>query len=195
MPCLLGRSIRVITLLKQTDPQLKFEAFSVSSHWRAEVAPAGNPKRRVLARLMTRYSRCPPHPSCGCIEDQRQELYLASNMDDVEHVLRFFTISDRWQQIGQLLTEEMDSFMRDNRKPTTSKLNELRNKFEFSLDACQKIFGNRAFYKPQGAGWRGQFISPLFDAEMVAALLTLYRVEDSQTSGRSPRRSSSSISQ
>ena len=37
-----------------------------------------------------------------------------------------------------------------------------------SLNACEQIWGEKAFYKPQENGWRAQFISPMFDAQMVA---------------------------
>ena len=48
-------------------------------------------------------------------------------------------------------------------------IGELRSSFISSLNACERIWGAKAFYKPQGTGWRSQFISPLYDAEMVAA--------------------------
>ncbi len=164
--------IRVITLLKQTDPQLKYEVFlrlntggeKLLAQEIRNVAFSG-PLNDLLFELS----------SAKFLWDRLKIKGETSNayrkMEDVEHVLRFLTISDRWKTIGHIPSEEMDSYMRDNRTASKAKLNELRTKFQSSLDACERIWGTKAFYKPKTGGWRGQFISPLFDAEMVAASL------------------------
>ena len=161
--------IRVITLLKQTDPQLKYEVFlrlntggeQLLAQEIRNVAFSG-PLNDLLFELS----------SSGFLRDRLKIKGEAStayrNMDDVEHVLRFLTLSERWGNIGQITSEEMDAFMRENRAANKPRLKELKAKFEICLSACESIWGSNAFYKPQGNGWRSQFISPLFDAEMVA---------------------------
>lgn len=164
--------IRVITLLKQTDPQLKYEVFlrlntggeKLLSQEIRNVAFSG-----PLNDLLFNLSKTPFLWERMKIKNESASAFR--NMDDVEHVLRFLTLSDRWKTIGQIYSEEMDSYMRDNRFASKAIIEELESKFKVALDACKKIWGNKAFYKPQGHGFRGQFISPLFDAEMVAASL------------------------
>jgi hypothetical protein len=161
--------IRVITLLKQTDPQLKYEVFlrlntggeSLLAQEIRNVAFSG-----PLNDLLFELSSTPFLWNRMKIKNDRSTPYR--KMEDVEHVLRFFTLSEGWQGIGQVTSEEMDNFMLENRNATKSKINNLRIKFENSLKGCEGIWGNKAFYKPQGGGWRGQFISPLFDSEMIA---------------------------
>lgn len=164
--------IRVITLLKQTDPQLKYEVFlrlntggeKLLAQEIRNVAFSG-PLNDLLFELSSTaflWDRLK-------IKGETSTAYR--NMDDVELVLRFFTLSERWSKIGQLPSEEMDAFMRDNRVATPARLKELKARFEVCLAACKSIWGSKAFYKPQGHGWRSQFISPLFDAEMVATSL------------------------
>ena len=164
--------IRVITLLKQTDPQLKYEVFlrlntggeKLLAQEIRNVAYSG-----PLNDLLIELSSEPFLWERLKIKSDSSSSYR--NMVDVEHVLRFFTLRERWHSIGQLPSAEMDSYMLDNRSPTAPKINELKTKFKFCLNACQQIFGSKAFQKPQAGGWRGQFISPLFDAEMVAVSL------------------------
>ncbi len=161
--------IRVITLLKQTDPQLKYEVFLRLNTGGEKLLP--QEIRNVafsgpLNKLLLDLSSAPFLRSQMKIKNEKSNAFR--KMEDVEHVLRFFTLSEHWQDIGQVLSDEMDGFMQASRN-AIDKLPELRNKFLFSLGACERIWGKNAFYKPQASGWRGQFISPLFDAEMVAA--------------------------
>jgi len=163
--------IRVITLLRQTNPDLKYEVFlrlntggeKLLSQEIRNVAFSGPLNDLLLTLSANDFLR-----SQMKIKNESSTAYR--NMDDVEHVLRFFTIADRWQQIGQVLSQEMDRYMQENRFPSSRALNDMAQRFEFSLNACEAIWGNKAFYKPQAGGWRSQFISPLYDAEMVAVL-------------------------
>jgi Protein of unknown function DUF262 len=161
--------IRVITLLKQTDPQLKYEVF-LRLNTGGERLLAQEIRNVAFASplndLLVTLSAEPFLRKRMKIKDNQSMAYR--KMEDVEHVLRFFTIRERWQSIGQILSEEMDTFMRENRNASQGWLKELAETFRSSLEACEQIWGNHAFYKPQGSGWRAQFISPMFDAEMVA---------------------------
>lgn len=162
--------IRVITLLKQTDPQLKYEVFlrlntggeKLLAQEIRNVAFSG-----PLNDLLFELSEATFLRKQMKIRGESSPPYR--RMEDVEHVLRFFTMAERWRNIGPQLSLEMDDFMQENRNLSHNRCNQLRQQFNRCLDACERIWGDKAFYKPQGSGWRGQFISPLFDAEMVAA--------------------------
>jgi hypothetical protein len=162
--------IRVITLLKQTDPFLKYEVFlrlntggeKLLQQEVRNVAFSG-----ALNDLLLELSSASFLWKQMKIKNERSTAYR--KMEDVEHVLRFFTVAERWQNIGQSLSYEMDTFMMENQYPTPDKITALRAAFRTSLAACERLWAGKAFYKPQGSGWRGQFISPLFDAQMVAA--------------------------
>lgn len=158
--------IRVITLLRQSDPTLKYEVFlrlntggeSLKPQEIRNVAYSG-PFNDLLFSLSEN-------------EFLKERLKIDSihstsyrNMDDVEHVLRFFTLEERWKNMGGVLGTEMDHFMAQNRDANTVPL---RRSFERALNACQHIWGVHTFHKPVDGGWREQTISPLFDAQMVA---------------------------
>jgi hypothetical protein len=158
--------IRVIILLQQSDPQLKYEVFlrlntggeKLKAQEIRNVAYAG-PLNDLLIELSSSIFL-------------KQQMKITSekstsfrNMDDIEMVLRFFAIEDKWEAFGRKLANGLDVYMSDNRY---SKPAPLRNKYLRALNACEALWGERAFQKPVLDGWREQFIAPLYDAQMVS---------------------------
>ncbi len=164
--------IRVITLLRQTDPKLKFEVFlrlntggeKLLAQEIRNVAFSG-----PLNDLLFKLSETPFLWSQMKILGPHSNSYR--KMDDVEHVLRFFTVEQRWRGIGQVLNHEMDEFMREYRFADQTKLESMAHEYYRSIGYVERIWERHAFHKPQRHGWREQFISPLFDAQMVAVSL------------------------
>jgi len=164
--------IRVITLLKQSDPELKYEVF-------LRLNTGGEKLGRQEIRNVA-YSGSLNDLLLELSENEilKQKLKITSKksnsyrkMDDVEHVLRFFTINKNWKNMGTVLGDEMDRFMILQRDVD---INNLRETFTKSIDRCVNLWGNYAFFKPVNDNdWRTQLISPLFDAQMVSvAMLT-----------------------
>lgn len=168
--------IRVTTLLKQSDDQLKFEVFlrlntggdTLKAQEIRNVAYSG-PFNDLLFEL----AESPFLRERLKIANEKSPAFR--NMDDLEHVLRFFTVRAGWEKMRRPLGEEMDIFMADHRHSETS---ELRRLFHSSLQACEDIWGKHAFHKPTVGAWRDQLISPLYDAQMVAVSLLSVEVLD-----------------
>lgn len=161
--------IRVIILLKQSDPELKYEVF-------LRLNTGGETLRRQEVRNVA-YSGPLNDLLLVLSENEKitNKLKITSkkstaykNMDDVEHVLRFFTIESNWKDMGSVLANEMDKFMSINRNVNADPL---RTFFNETLNRCYAMWGENAFYKPVDGGWRTQLISPLYDAQMVGASL------------------------
>lgn len=161
--------MRVITLLKQSDPELKYEVFlrlntggeNLKPQEIRNVAFAG-PLNELLFELSEN-------------DFLKNKLKITSsksvpyrNMDDLEMVLRFFTIHSKWENFGKKISVAMDDFMAEHQFAEVSKL---RNLFNYSIQGCQRIWGDCSFQKPLNNGWREQLIAPLFDAQMVAVSL------------------------
>lgn len=159
--------IRVITLLKQSDPELKYEVF-------LRLNTGGETLKRQEVRnvaysgpfndLLLELSLNPILSERLKITSDKSTAYR--NMDDVEHVLRFFTIENNWKEMGTVLSDEMDKYMAHNRNTDTQPLRDLFNK---TINRCVDLWGDFSFYKPIAGGWRTQLISPLYDAQMVSA--------------------------
>lgn len=166
--------IRVVTLLRQSDPNLKFEVFlrlntggeKLKSQEIRNVAYSG-----ALNDLLYELSENPILREKLKITNDKSTAY--SNMDDLELVLRFFTLFETWQEVGGVLSNEMDKYMLENRHPSEAKIEYLRSNFLNSINECVRIWGENAFYKPTNGGWRAQLISPLFDAQMVAVSILI----------------------
>ena len=163
--------LRVTTLLKQSDPYLKYEVFLrlntggdlLKPQEIRNVAYSGN-----FNDLLFELSSIPFLKNRLKIANSKSPAFR--NMDDVEHVLRFFTINEKWQSsIGANLSSQMDFFMAEHRNLSDSVLSNFREEFIRALNGCERIWGEHAFQKSTPTGWREQLISPLYDAQMVAA--------------------------
>ncbi|SDG11835.1 Protein of unknown function DUF262 [Onishia taeanensis] len=162
--------IRAITLLRQSDPELKFEVFLRLNTWGERLNPqeirnvAYSGKFNDLLFFLSEND--------VLVEGLKTHVKSSSaykNMDDIEHVLRFFTLKNNWEKMSGSLSKEMDEFMKENRNPDSKRLQEMESDFNESIKVCKDIWEDKVFLKPLGGGqWRSQLISPLYDAEMVA---------------------------
>jgi len=161
--------IRVTTLLKQSNHELKYEVFlrlntggdTLKPQEIRNVAYSGSfnellfelsGKQFLQERLKISGDKSPAY----------------RNMDDLEHVLRFFTVRNSWESMSKPLGEEMDEFMSENRHADKGAFREI---YSQAIYFCEAIWGTHAFHKPTPYGWRAQLISPLYDAQMVAVSL------------------------
>lgn len=166
--------LRIVTLLRQSDPSLKFEVFlrlnTGGEHLKPQeirnVAYHGS-----LNNLLFELSENEILRRRLKITDANSNAFR--NMEDLEHILRFFTLFENWQQIGNVLSVEMDKYMADNQKANDQKILALRNLFNETITVCDILWRDKVFNKPIAGGWREQLISPLYDAEMVAVALLL----------------------
>lgn len=158
--------IRVTTLLRQSNNELKYEVF-LRLNTGGEILKAQEIRNVAYSGkfndLLFELSENEFLREKMKIFSEKSNSYR--NMDDVEHVLRFFTIQNGWDgAIRETLSIEMDKFMLSHRN---DDVDEYRFIFNKSINACTRIWGNFAFQKPN----RDQMISPLYDAEMVAVSL------------------------
>lgn len=162
--------IRAITLLRQSDPELKFEVFLRLNTWGERLNP--QEIRNVAYSGKFNDLLFSLSENDVLVEGLKTHVKSSSaykNMDDIEHVLRFFTLRNNWEKMSGSLSKEMDEFMKENRDPGEQKLQEMEKSFKESIAVCKDIWEDKVFLKPLGSGqWRSQLISPLYDAEMVA---------------------------
>ncbi|ESX90599.1 hypothetical protein X756_00720 [Mesorhizobium sp. LSHC412B00] len=162
--------LRVVTLLKQTDPLLKYEVFlrlnrggeALNAQEIRNVAFRGELNDRIYALSGDYFLRKQLK-----IDNQKSAAYR--EMDDAEYVLRFLTLQDRFDQFSGSLVKEMDDFMRRNQRADTGEINDLAHKFQDAIERCNAIWGDNAFRRPEGAGWRDQTLAGMYDAQMIAA--------------------------
>jgi hypothetical protein len=163
------RPLRAVTLLRQSNPDLKYEVFTRLNRNGQPLDP--QEIRNVLFRgplndLIYRLSTAPFLHQQLKIDNESSERY--KKMEDVEVVLRFLTLRDQWEKFSGDYRRSMDTYMGRHQSDTSRDLDDLAARFNLSLARCERLWGSHAFKRPDGPGWRDQFLAGLYDAEMLA---------------------------
>ncbi len=161
--------LRVVTLLKQTDPLLKYEVFlrlnrggeALNAQEIRNVAFRGKLNERIYALSENEFLR-----KRLKIENEKSAAFR--DMADAEFVLRFLTLNERLESFGGSLVKEMDDFMRQWQRATPTEIDALTQPFSTAIDRCEGIWGENAYRRPEGNGWRDQTLAGMFDAQMIS---------------------------
>ncbi|TXH90410.1 MAG: DUF262 domain-containing protein [Rhodoferax sp.] len=161
--------LRVVTLLKQTDPELKYEVFT-------RLNTGGHP---LLAQeIRNALYRGPLNDLLFKLGEQpflRQQLKISTKREsafaemlDVEMPLRFFTFREQWQSFSGNSRGAMDDFMARHRKLSKPDLQKLETQFNSALQNCSNLWGEHAFRRYSAGTFRDQFLASIYDAQMIA---------------------------
>jgi hypothetical protein len=164
--------LRVVTLLKQTDPLLKYEVFlrlnrggeSLNNQEIRNVAFRGPLNDTVYELSQENFLKQQLK-----ITDEKSASFR--EMADAEFVLRFLALRDDYTNFSGSLVREMDEFMRAHQQANPNEIAKIKNHFRTALSRCQELWGDHAFHRPEGNGWRDQALAGMYDAQMVAASL------------------------
>jgi len=161
--------VRVITLLKQSDPDLKYEVFERlntggEALFAQEIRNAAF--RGSLNDAIIELSATPFLRQQLKISKNNEPAYL--QMQDVEYVLRFLTMNAQWASFSGDYRRSMDKFMERYRNVAGSQLTALKKSFVEALARCQAFWGANAFKRYDGSVFRNQFLAGMYDAQMVA---------------------------
>lgn len=168
-PLTLRPYLRVVTLLKQTDEMLKFEVFLRLNRGGEELNAQEIRNVAFRGNLNDSIYQKSEHPFLKerlKIENERSSAYR--QMADAEYVLRFLTLFDRIHDFKGSLVQEMDKFMVEHQHMNKAQADEVTDRFTISLERCQRLWGELAFRRPDGAIWRDQTLAGMYDAQMIA---------------------------
>lgn len=157
--------LRVVTLLKQSDPNLKYEVFT-------RLNTGGDP---LLAQeIRNVVFRGPLNDLVYQLSENaflKKQLKITSKeskaykeMADAEYVLRFFTLKEYWKNFPGNMRKAMDIYMSENIKPSNQKLKELETSFIQAIQFAEEIWGDKAFSRPDG---NQQLVQGFYDIQMV----------------------------
>jgi hypothetical protein len=171
-PLKLRPYLRVVTLLKQTNAALKYEVFlrlnrggeTLNAQEIRNVAFRGS-----LNTAVYELSGNPFLKKQLKIQDEKSSSYR--DMSDAEYVLRFLTLSDRLDSFSGALTREMDEYMEKYQSMGSTAVKETKARFKDAIVRCEKLWGQYAFKRPDGPGWRDQMLAGMYDAQMLASSL------------------------
>jgi len=158
--------LRVVTLLRQSDPDLKHEVFLRLN--KAGVALNSQEIRNVAFRgkfndMLFELSR-----SKYLVKQLKatKESKIYREMVDVQYVLRFFTVQAYWDTFPGNMDLAMDRFMADNYRNTEEKIQAQKKEFTDALVFCERIWGNDGFMKPNSSK---RVLQGFYDIQMVCS--------------------------
>lgn len=161
--------LRVITLLKQSDPELKYEVFIRLN--RGGIKLNNQEIRNVAFRghLNDAIYRCAENEFLRRslkIDGPKSSAY--QQMDDAEFVLRFLTLRGQWKTFSGSFVKSMDRFMLTHRNDPADAIAQMEQRFATAIQRVQSIWGNHAFQRWDGKAWRQQALAGMYDAQMIA---------------------------
>lgn len=171
-PLRLRPFLRVVTLLKQSHPALKYEVFlrlnrggeTLNAQEIRNVAFRG-PLNTAIYDL----SENPFLKKQLKIQDQKSASYR--DMSDAEYVLRFLTLHDRLASFSGALVREMDEYMEKNQRINSKQIKAVKERFTGAINRCRQLWADYAFKRPDGPGWRDQMLAGMYDAQMLSVSL------------------------
>jgi len=162
--------VRVITLLKQSDPSLKLEVFNRLNTGGDSLLPQEIRNAAYGGEFNDSLIKLSAHPflrkQFNLDNDKtRENSKLYREMLDVEYVLRFFTLRDTWNSFSGNMRVAMDKYMERNYLDNATNLVKLESIFNDTLEVCEIIWGDEAFQRPDG---RKEIIQGIFDVQTVS---------------------------
>jgi hypothetical protein len=156
--------LRVVTLLRQSDSDLKHEVFLRLN--KAGVALNSQEIRNVAFRgklndLMIDLSRT-AYFAKQLKASPQSKMYR--EMTDVQYVLRFFTVREYWQEFPGNMDRAMDAFMQSHYKSSAGLVRSYESIFQGALNFCEATWGDKAFTNPLASR---RVLQGFFDVQMV----------------------------
>ncbi len=162
--------LRVVTLLKQTDPDLKYEVFTRLNTGGEPLLP------QEIRNALYRGSFNDALFTLAESEFLRQQLKIKTlretpytEMQDVEAVLRFLCLEEEWQHFSGDMRHSLDMYAAAHQHDPVNKLEQAKKRFHNALARCESLWGKAAFRRYDGNSYRDQFMSAVYDAQMIAA--------------------------
>ncbi|QOD90893.1 DUF262 domain-containing protein [Lysobacter sp. CW239] len=156
--------LRVVTLLRQSDPDLKHEVFLRLN--KAGVALNSQEIRNVAfrGRLNDLLFSLSENQFFSTRLKTTPQSKVYREMTDVQYVLRFFTIREYWSNFPGNMDKAMDAYMQEHQKTSAKEVENLKAIFESSIDFCEKCWGDQAFTNPRS---NSRFLQGFYDIEMI----------------------------
>lgn len=158
--------LRVVTLLRQSDPDLKHEVFlrlnkagvPLNSQEIRNVAFRGKFNDLLFELSENEYLR----NQLKSTKDSKNY----KEMIDVQYVLRFFTIKEYWDKFPGNMDKAMDLFMFSNYKNDLQKIAEQKHDYLKAINFCEFIWGDEGFMKPDA---NKRILQGFYDVQLICS--------------------------
>lgn len=157
-----NRTLRCITILKETHPQIKFDVFERLNTGAVQLNPQELRHGLYHGELMDKldeWGRYEPWQLLSGIKDDKR-------MRGAELILRFLALSTDLEAYEKPLASFLNKWAQKNRHAHNAE--NLFDLFKQAVDGTFKIFGNKAFrILAEDGNPENNFNSAVFDAQMV----------------------------
>ncbi len=166
--------LRAIIVLRQSDDDIKFEVFQRlntggvrlnAQEIRNSAYPG--PLNDLIVKLSKKTTF---QKLLGVLIKEESTIY--QEMKDVEFVLRFFTFVENPSYFSGDISQKMSEYMCKNQRMDSTKLENLKSKFNSTIKIVEKLFGDGAFkrWRSGTQTWKKKITAPLFDAVMFSCV-------------------------
>ena len=158
--------LRVVTMLRQSDPDLKHEVFlrlnkagvALNAQEIRNVAFSGKFNDTLLLLSENKYFKK------QLKSNKTTKMY--QEMTDVQYVLRFFTMLETWENFPGNMDIAMDDYMLKNSRNDDKFIMKQKDIFEQSINFCKTIWGSEGFKRPGG---NNRPLQGYYDIQMVCS--------------------------
>ena len=156
--------LRVVTLLRQSDSDLKYEVFlrlnkagvALNSQEIRNVAFRGRLNDLLIALSSETYF------SAQLKAAKSSKIYR--EMIDVQYVLRFLTVREYWKEFPGNMDKAMDAYMLVHYRDSAAQVKTAKELFVESLNFCESVWGDRGFTNPKS---NNRVLQGFYDVQMV----------------------------
>lgn len=158
--------LRVVTLLRQSDPDLKHEVFLRLN--KAGVSLNSQEIRNVAFRgeLNDAFIELSDNRFLKEMLKSGKNAKIYQEMGDVQYVLRFFTVLKFWDRFPGNMDKAMDMFMAENLRASTQAVDDMKKLFLRSIHLCEAVWGNDSFKRIDTSQ---RVIQGMYDVQMVCS--------------------------
>ncbi|MBZ9870897.1 DUF262 domain-containing protein [Mesorhizobium sp. BR1-1-9] len=168
-----NRTIRCITILKETHPQIKFDVFERLNTGAVQLNPQELRHGLYHGRLMElldELGEYEPWQALSGIKDDKR-------MRGAELILRFLALCFKLDEYEKPLASFLNKFAQNNRDAKENDA--FANTFMAAVDSVQSMLGNKAFRLLDERGEPdNNFNAAIFDAQMVGFALAKRSAKD-----------------
>lgn len=140
-----NRTIRCISILKETHPQVKFDVFERLNSGATQLTRQEIRHGLYYGKLMELASEIVESRSADIFTYVQAIHPENKRMKAEEFILRFWSFTENFDVYTKPLAGFINTYVQKNRKPTKKKLAELRSSFINTLQAVIEVFGKHSF--------------------------------------------------
>ena len=160
-----NRTLRCITILKETHPQVKFDVFERLNSGAVKLTPQEVRHGLYHGDAIRVAERLAGKTDFASVLDIKKD----KRMKAEELVLRFLSLSEDFDNYQKPLATFISNFCMNNKSLSDQRESDLSARFETALDRVKVIFGDNAFKILDEHGKvQSRFNAALFDAQMLA---------------------------